>query len=90
LDRDDQIADIEAFCAQIRYGLEAATFEQKRHVIDLLDVRGTLAIENDEKVVYVKCHLGQQLLSVARTSPLSSTGVTRTLACASPPTALFP
>jgi hypothetical protein len=35
----------------------------------MLDVRGTLAIENEEKVVYVKCHLGQQLVSVARTLP---------------------
>jgi len=57
-----------------REGLEVATFEQKRQLIDLLDVRGKLAIENDEKVVYIKCILGQQLLSVARTSPLSSTG----------------
>ena len=35
----------------------------------MLDVRGTLAIENEEKVVYVKCHLGQQLVSVARILP---------------------
>ena len=35
----------------------------------MLDVRGTLAIENEEKVIYVKCHLGQQLVSVARTLP---------------------
>ena len=39
---------------------------------DLLDVRGTLAIANEEKVVNVKCLLGQQLLSVARTSPWRS------------------
>jgi hypothetical protein len=70
---DDQIADIEIFCAQIWDGLENATFEQKRHIIDLLDVRGTLAIENDEKVIYVKCLIGQQLLSVARISPWRST-----------------
>ena len=69
---DEQIADIEAFCEQIRHGLEVATFEQKRHVIDLLDVCGTLTTENEEKVVYLKCLLGQQLLSVARISRLSS------------------
>jgi len=80
----EQIAGIEAFCAKIREGLDIATFEQKRQVIDMLDVRGKLAIENDEKVVYVKCILGQQLLSVARTSPLSSTGVTATHTCACP------
>ncbi len=83
---NEQIADIEAFCAQIRHGLDIATFEQKRQVIDLLDVRGTLAIENEEKVVYVKCLLGQQLLSVARILPLSNTGVTATTSCASRPT----
>jgi len=84
---DEQIEDIEAFCAQVREGLENATFEQKRQLIDMLDVRGKLAIENDEKVVYVKCFLGQQLLSVARTSPSLNIGVTRTPNCASPPTA---
>ena len=52
----------------MRRGLENANFEQKRQVIDMLNVRGTLAIENDEKVVYAKCILEQQLLSVARTS----------------------
>jgi hypothetical protein len=41
-------------------------------MIDMLDVRGILAIENDVRVVYVKCILEQQLLSVARTSPLSN------------------
>ena len=30
--------------------------KQKRQIMDILDVRGKLAIENDEKVVYVKCH----------------------------------
>ena len=87
---DEQIEDIEAICAQVRDGLETATFEQKRQLIDLLDVRGKLAIENDEKVVYVKCILGQQLLSVARTSHLSSTGATATTSCASPQTTLSP
>jgi site-specific DNA recombinase len=69
---DEQIEDIESICAQVRDGLDTATFEQKRQLIDMLDVRGKLAIENDEKVVYVKCILGQQLLSVARTSPWQS------------------
>ena len=69
---DGQIEDIETFCAQVREGLENATFDQKRQLIDMLDVRGKLSIENDEKVIYVKCILGQQLLSVARTSPSSN------------------
>jgi hypothetical protein len=64
-----QTADNEAFCAMIRQKLDDVSFAQKRHLIDLLDVRGKLAVENDEKVVYVKCVLGQQLVSVARTLP---------------------
>ena len=84
---DEQIEEIEAICAQVRDGLDTATFEQKRQLIDMLDVRGKLAIENDEKVVYVKCILGQQLLSVARTSHSSSTGVTATRSSTCPPTA---
>lgn len=71
---DDQIADIESFCSEISEGLENASFEQRWHVVDLLDVRGKLAIENEEKVIYVKCIIGQQLLSVALTSHSSNTG----------------
>jgi hypothetical protein len=48
-------------------GLETSNIEQKRKIIKMLDVHGKLSIENEEKVVYVKCILGQQLLSVART-----------------------
>ena len=71
---DEQIEDIEAFCSQLREGLDNANFEQKRQIIEMLDVRGKLSIENEEKVVYVKCILGQQLLSVVRTSHSSNTG----------------
>jgi len=71
---NEHIEDIKAFCDEIRDWLENAAFEPKRQLIEMLDVRGTLAIENEEKVIYVKCHLGQQLVSVARTLPLSSTG----------------
>ena len=66
---DQQIEDIQTICAEVGIQLENTTFEQKRQIIDMLDVRGTLAIEDEEKVVYVKCVIGQQLLSVARTSP---------------------
>ncbi len=73
---DQEVANIEAFCGELRLRLDNATFEQQRQLIDMLDVRGKLAIENNEKVVYVKCILGQQLLSVARTSPSLNTGAT--------------
>ena len=75
---DEQMEHIEVFCTQIQRKLESATFEQMCQLIDMLDVHGTLAIKNEGKVVYVKCHLGQQLLSVARTSHSSSIGVIAT------------
>jgi hypothetical protein len=70
---DEQITAVDEFCQIIRCKLGNASFEQKRQVIDLLDVRGTLAIENDEKVVYVTCQLEQQRVSVAPTLHLQST-----------------
>jgi hypothetical protein len=67
---DQDILVIEEFCSKIRDNLDYATFEGKRRIIDLLDVRGTLAVENDEKVIYVKCLISQQRLSLVQTSPL--------------------
>jgi hypothetical protein len=32
----------------VLYGLDHATFETKQRYLDLLDVRGILAVENDE------------------------------------------
>jgi len=52
------------FCNKIHDNLDSATFEGKRRIPELLDVQGTLAIENDEKVIYVSCHpLGHGLLT---------------------------
>jgi hypothetical protein len=55
-------------------GLDTATFEDKLRYFDLLDVRGKLAFENNEKVVYIKCKAGKQRVSLAVTSHSSSTG----------------
>ena len=71
---DKDIAEIEEWCAEVREGLDAATFEDKQRYFTLLDVRGKLAIENSEKVVYIKCKIGKQRVSVAVTSHSSSTG----------------
>jgi len=87
---DEQITDIRAFCEPIRDLLQNASFEERRRIIDLLEVGGTLAIEKDEKVVYVKCIIGEQLLSVARISHSSNIGATATTPCPSHPTARFP
>lgn len=69
---EEQRKDIQDFCPNIRDRVDCATFEQKREVINVLDVRGTLANENDEKVVNVKCLIGQPQVSVVRTLPLSN------------------
>jgi site-specific DNA recombinase len=52
---DEQLNLIEDFCAKIRPKLEEATFDTRRQIIELLDVRGKIAYENDEKVIYLKC-----------------------------------
>ncbi|HUV92965.1 MAG TPA: hypothetical protein VMV80_07755, partial [Anaerolineales bacterium] len=52
-----QIEKIEAFCTQIRDGLDEATFEEKRQILELFDVRGKLAIEKNEMVIYISCNL---------------------------------
>lgn len=82
---DEQIAAIESFCMEVCAGLDSATFEDKRRYFELLDVRGRLALENDEKVVYVKCKLGEQRLLQIPTSPSSNTGGIAIKHCACPP-----
>jgi len=52
---DDQLAYIEEFCTKIRTRLDNANFETKRQTIELLGIRGKVAFENGEKVLYLKC-----------------------------------
>ena len=52
---DDQLSYIEAFCAKIRIGLDHADLKTKKQFIELLDIRGKIAFENGEKVLYLKC-----------------------------------
>lgn len=84
---DENIEVIESFCSEVRDGLDNATFEDKRRYMDLFDLRCTLALEDQEKVAYVKCKIGAQRLSVALTSPSSNIGVTATAPCICRPTA---
>ena len=44
---------IEAFCAKIRNGVDQADFNTRRQIIEQLDVRGKIAFENGEKVIYL-------------------------------------
>lgn len=73
---EEQIREIEAFCAEVAEGLDLATFEDKRRYLELLHLSGKLAIdEHGQKVVDVICLLGKQRLVQMPTLPSSNIGV---------------
>jgi site-specific DNA recombinase len=67
---DDQILTIEGFARKVAEGLKLAEedFGARRHIIDLLDVQVTLAIEEGQKIAYVKCLIDERELSIESTS----------------------
>jgi hypothetical protein len=67
---DDQIMTIEDFAREVAGGLEEAeaSFDARRHIIDLLDVRVTLTIEEGQKVAYVRCLVDETALSIEPTN----------------------
>jgi len=73
---DVQVEQIETFCAEVRDGLENATFEDKQRYFELLDVRGTLAFEDGKEIVYIKCKLGEQQVLQLQTLPFANIGGT--------------
>lgn len=64
---DEQVQTITEFAERAKGGLEVAErdFEKRRHLIELLDVRATLAVENGQKVAYAQCMMGGDTLSIA-------------------------
>ena len=58
----NQIENIFEFANKISAGLEAADqdFHHKREIVDALDVRVVLTVEDGEKVVYAQCTLGEE------------------------------
>lgn len=90
LEHEEQIVEVELICAEIKEKLDAASFQSKRHLIEMLDVHGKLSIENNRKVIYVKCLLTQPPRSLVLTSPSSNTGATPTRTCAFRSMAPFP
>jgi len=67
---DDQIEAIRDFVAQVIDGLEVADadFKVRRRVVEMLDVQATLAVEDGQKVIYARCVLGEEALSIASIS----------------------
>ena len=59
---DEQVLTIENFAKTVAGGLEKAEgdFETRRQIIDLLDVRVKLAIEDGLKVALVRCLVGEE------------------------------
>jgi len=66
----DQMQDIQAFAEEVAKGLGAADedFATRSWVIELLDVRATLAVEGGEQVLYTQCIIGQDALRVSTTA----------------------
>jgi site-specific DNA recombinase len=54
------IRQLKEYFDQVRSRLDDASFEDMRRLIDLLDVNGKLDIENEEKVIYIKCLISPQ------------------------------
>ena len=78
---DSQMTEIQEFCDSIRDRVDTASFEEKRQLLEMFDVRGKLTVENNEKVVYVSCLLEPQPVSLALTSHSLNIGVTVTTPC---------
>jgi site-specific DNA recombinase len=62
----EQMQTLQDFAADVAEGLEAAEadFQTRRCIIEALDVQATLAVEDGQKVVYVRCVLGKKLLPI--------------------------
>lgn len=67
---DEQVLEIKAFAEQVAQGLDAAAnnFSARRRIIEMLNVRGSVDVENEEKVVYVECALGESSLYLSVTN----------------------
>lgn len=62
---EDQLQVLQGFASVVGEELEDLEndFDGRYHLIELLDVRATLAIENNEKVIYVRCILDEKSFS---------------------------
>jgi hypothetical protein len=69
----------EDFARRVAGGLEKVEtdFETRRQIIDLLDVRVTLAIEDGQKVVYIRCPVDEAEMSSIESSTSQSGGHNR-------------
>jgi hypothetical protein len=66
--KPEHIADIEAFCTELRKRMQDATPEQQRATLETLQFKARIVVEDNEKVAYAECTLGEERLQVASTS----------------------
>jgi hypothetical protein len=61
-----QIQSIQEFAAKVGEGLETIgdDFEAKRRIIDTLDVWVTVNVEDEQKIAYARCMIGEDSLSI--------------------------
>ncbi len=66
---DEQVTTITEFAQEVACGLEEAdrNLESRQQMIELLDVKATLALEDGKKVAYVRCVVGNDALSIVPT-----------------------
>jgi site-specific DNA recombinase len=60
----EYIADVKSSCAKIAEGMNHFSRQEKRETFDLLDLHGTFAIEDGQKVVYAECILDARRLVI--------------------------
>jgi len=71
---EGQVRELITFAHTIRGELELdeLTFEERRGLVDRLDLRGILSADGDEKTVYITCHAGDGALSLAPVNSLNT------------------
>jgi hypothetical protein len=84
----EQVQGLQEFAAEIAKKLELAdgNFADRKQVVEMLDVHGTLAIVDDLKVLDAQCMLGDKKLPIVNTnSPVRAgrTPASRRLNCGS-------
>jgi len=62
---NEDIVSIQEFASAIAKGLKYLTFEEKCRVVDLLELHGTLTVEDGQNVVFAQCVLGKETLNIA-------------------------
>ena len=84
---EEQIRTLQDFAGQVSTALAAAeaNFAVRRQLIEMLNVEGTLALEEGEKVVYVRCLLTGPDIGPDRLQLSSRNTATRTRRFAPPP-----